>query len=154
MALIGKLIMSIEISSSGDVFHDIIRHKPHHFANVSPDKIHGCDILEGQPGAVGSVMCWHYTHDGKRNMLKEVIEEVDETNHKIVLKAIEGDLLNDLYKSFKIIFHVEPHGDGRQMATFTFEFEKLNPSVPYPTAFMDYEMELIKEMDAHHMTSK
>ncbi|XP_024988949.1 kirola-like [Cynara cardunculus var. scolymus] len=150
MALIGKLMMQIEISSHGDIFHDLLRHRPNDLASITPAKVHGCDILDGQLGAVGSVISWNYTHDGKKNTLKEIIEEVDETNHKIVMKVIEGDLVEDLYKSFTNIFHVEPHADGRQLATWTFEFEKLNASVPYPTVFMDYIMELIMEIDAHH----
>ncbi|KVH97670.1 hypothetical protein Ccrd_000228, partial [Cynara cardunculus var. scolymus] len=123
MALIGKLMMQIEISSHGDIFHDLLRHRPNDLASITPAKVHGCDILDGQLGAVGSVISWNYTH---------------------------GDLVEDLYKSFTNIFHVEPHADGRQLATWTFEFEKLNASVPYPTVFMDYIMELIMEIDAHH----
>ncbi|KAI3720121.1 hypothetical protein L6452_21031 [Arctium lappa] len=147
MGLTGKLIMYLDISSRGDVFHDIFRHKPHEFASISPDKIHGCDI-DGERGAVGSVLCWNYTLDGKKQTAKELIEEIDETNHKIVLKVIEGDLLEDLYKSFKIIFHVEPKGDG-QLAIWTLEFEKLNANVPYPTTFMDFLLDCTKEMDVH-----
>ncbi|XP_024989066.1 kirola-like [Cynara cardunculus var. scolymus] len=153
MGLIGKLIMSQEISSRGDIFHDLYRHKPNDIASISPDKIHGCDVLHGKRGDVGSIVCWSYTHDGKKNTLKEIVEEIDETNHKIVFKVIEGDLVKDLYKSFKCIFHVEPHGDGRQLATWTFEFEKLNMNVPYPTAFMDYVMELLREIDAHNTSN-
>ncbi|KAJ9563790.1 hypothetical protein OSB04_008950 [Centaurea solstitialis] len=144
MGLTGKLIM---ISSGGDVFYDILKHKPEEIAFVSPDKVHSCDI-EGQRGVIGSVLCWNYTLDGKRQTTKEIIEEVDEKKHKIVKKVIEGDLLGDLYKSFKIIFHVQPKGD-RQLAVWTLEFEKLNASVPYPTTFMDLLLNVTKEMGVH-----
>ncbi|KAJ9563787.1 hypothetical protein OSB04_008947 [Centaurea solstitialis] len=147
MGLKGKLIMSLDISSHGDIFHDIFKHRPDEFASVSPDKIHGCDI-DGQRGVVGSVLCWNYTVDGKKQTAKEVVEELDEKNHKIVMKVIEGDLLGDLYKSFKLIFHVEPKGDG-QLAVWTLEFEKLNKNVPYPTAFMDFLLDVTRDMDAH-----
>ncbi|XP_024988793.1 kirola-like [Cynara cardunculus var. scolymus] len=150
MGRIGKLIMYQDISSCGDMFHDLLRYRPHDIASISPDKVHGCDIVDGQPGVVGSVFCWNYTIDGKKQTTKTKIEEIDETNHKMVFNTIEGDLLGDLYKSFKIMFHVEPHGDGRQLATWTFEFEKLNTSVPYPTNFMDYLLAVTRDMDAHN----
>ncbi|XP_024987815.1 MLP-like protein 28 [Cynara cardunculus var. scolymus] len=125
MAVTGKLIMYVDINSRGDLFHDMLRHKPHDLASISPDKAHGCDV-DGEAGAVGSVLCWNYTHD------------IDEKKHKIVFNAIGGDLLGDLYKSFKLVFHVEPKDNG-ELAIWTFEFEKLNISVPYPTTFMDYK---------------
>ncbi|KAJ9563999.1 hypothetical protein OSB04_009159 [Centaurea solstitialis] len=149
MVLTGKLIMCLDISSRGDMFHDLFRHRPNDMASIIPDKLHGCDILEGERGAVGSVICWDYTQDGEKKRTKEIIEEVDETNHKIVLNVIEGDLLGDLYKSFKIIFHVEPKGDG-QLAIWTLEFEKLHKDVPYPTSFMDYILQVTIDIDAHN----
>ncbi|KAJ9563789.1 hypothetical protein OSB04_008949 [Centaurea solstitialis] len=139
--------MYLDISSGGDVFYDILTNKPEEIAFVSPDKVQGCDI-EGQRGVVGSMLCWNYTLDGKRQTTKEIIEELDEKNHKIVKKVIEGDLLGDLYKSFKRIFHVQPKGDAH-LAVLTVEFEKLNASVPYPTTFMDFWLNVTKEMDVH-----
>ncbi|XP_076940696.1 MLP-like protein 43 isoform X2 [Bidens hawaiensis] len=123
MALSGKLIAYVEISKGGDVFHDFIRHKPHELVAISPDKVHDCELHEGERGAVGSVFTWHYAHDGKKKFAKEIIESVNEENHTVVFKVIGGELVDELYKSFKVIFHVEPKGEG-QVAVLTFEFEK------------------------------
>ncbi|KAJ9563788.1 hypothetical protein OSB04_008948 [Centaurea solstitialis] len=135
------------INLGGDLFYDILRYKPEELASVAPDKVQSCDI-EGQLGVVGSVLYWKYTLDGKKQTAKEVIEELDEENHKIVLNVIDGDLLGDLYKSFKLIYHVEPKSDG-QLAVWTFEFEKMNTSVPYPTIFMDLLLGITMGMDVH-----
>ncbi|KAK1425705.1 hypothetical protein QVD17_21060 [Tagetes erecta] len=151
MALSGKLIGYVEINKKGDFFHNIIRHKPHEMVAIVPDKVHDCELHEGERGAVGSVITWHYTHDGKKKVAKEIIESVNEENHTIVLKVIGGELVDELYKSFKIIWHVEPKGD-KQMATLTFEFERPDTSVPYPTSLMDYLCNIFKEMDAHDNT--
>ncbi|KAM0047617.1 putative Bet v I/Major latex protein [Helianthus debilis subsp. tardiflorus] len=62
MALSGKLIGNVEISKSGDVFHDILRHKPHEVVATSPDKAHDCELHEGERGVTGSVISWHFTH--------------------------------------------------------------------------------------------
>ncbi|MFS8028768.1 putative Bet v I/Major latex protein [Helianthus anomalus] len=150
MALSGKLIGYVEISKTGDVFHDLLRHKPHEMVTIAPDKVHDCELHEGERGAVGSVITWHYTtHDGKRKTSKQIIESVNEENHTIVLKVIGGELVDGQYKSFTNTFHVEPKGDGK-VATWTFEFEKVDTSVPYPTIEMDYLCNLIKDLDAHN----
>ncbi|XP_076940695.1 MLP-like protein 43 isoform X1 [Bidens hawaiensis] len=151
MALSGKLIAYVEISKGGDVFHDFIRHKPHELVAISPDKVHDCELHEGERGAVGSVFTWHYAHEGKKQTSKQIIESVNEENHTIVLKVIGGVLVDGIYKSFTNTFHVEPKGD-KQVATWTFEFEKLDTRVPYPTAEMDYLCNLIKHLDAHNGT--
>ncbi|KAJ9564005.1 hypothetical protein OSB04_009165 [Centaurea solstitialis] len=54
------MVMYLDINSRGDVFHHIFRRKPHEFASVSPDKIHGCNI-DGKLGILGSILCWNYT---------------------------------------------------------------------------------------------
>ena len=76
-----------------------------------------------------------------------IIEAVDEEKHMIVFKVVDGFPL-ETYKSLTISFHVEPKGD-RKFATWTFEFEKLNASVPYPTASLDFNITGIKELDVH-----
>ncbi|KAJ0669396.1 putative Bet v I/Major latex protein [Helianthus annuus] len=119
MALSGKLIGYVEISKTGDVFHDLFRHNPHKIVEITPHKVHDCELHEGDRGVVGSIISWHYTH-------------------------------GELYKSFTIIFHVEPKGDGQEF-TWTFEFEKPDTSVPYPTSMMDYLCNLVKDLDAHNI---
>ncbi|KAI3733838.1 hypothetical protein L6452_13295 [Arctium lappa] len=152
MALTGKLIAHVEMNSGGKVLHDLLRHKPHDIASICPHKVHGCDLVSGQRGAVGSTIMWHYTHDGKQHSTKEIIEEIDEANQKIVFKVIDGELVEEIYKAFRLTFQVEPKQDGKQLGTWTFEFEKPNVSVPYPTSLMDYLCGIIKDMDDHATT--
>ncbi|KAJ9563997.1 hypothetical protein OSB04_009157 [Centaurea solstitialis] len=90
-----------------------------------------------------------YTRDGKKLTAKAMLEEVDEKNQKLVYNVIEGDLVEELYKSLKIIFHVEPKGDG-QLAIWTFKFEKTNTSMPYPTSYMHYILNVTRDLDAHN----
>ncbi|XP_071714584.1 kirola-like [Rutidosis leptorrhynchoides] len=147
MALTGQLIGQVEINSHADLVHDLLRYKPHDIPSICPHSVYRFDLISGEIGAVGSIICWTYPHEGKTKVTKELIEEVDETNHKIVFKLIEGDLL-DVYKAFTITFHVEPK-EGKQLVTWTFDFEKQNPSVPDPITVMDLLCSIIKDMDAH-----
>lgn len=62
MALTGKLVGQVEIKSSGDVFHEIFRNRPHHISNMSPNNVHGVDLHDGEWGAVGSAQYWKYNH--------------------------------------------------------------------------------------------
>ncbi|KAK3024603.1 hypothetical protein RJ639_044508 [Escallonia herrerae] len=119
----GKIVSQTEIKSDGDVFHKLWGSMPHHIPNIIPDKVQGCDLHEGEWGTIGSVIFWNYVHDGKAKVLKEVIDKVDEKNKTVILRAIEGDLL-DLYKSFVVTLHVDTKGENT-LVTWTFEYEKL-----------------------------
>ena len=59
---IGKLETDVEIKASAEKFHEMFRHKPHHLTHASSDKIHGCELHEGEWGQVGSVIYWNYFH--------------------------------------------------------------------------------------------
>lgn len=67
MGLIGKLIAAIEFKAGGDVFNELIRHNPHDLSKITPEKVQGCDLHEGQFGHVGTIITWRYTH-GKSPM--------------------------------------------------------------------------------------
>ncbi|XP_052520222.1 uncharacterized protein LOC128071376 [Budorcas taxicolor] len=145
MAL-SKMIKQIEIKSDGDVFHELIRHKPHNISSISPDKIQGCDLHEGEWGTVGFVIVWKYTHEC---VAKDIIEAIDEEKKSVTLNVIEGDL-KELYKTFLSTVHVDKHGVNN-LVTWTFEYEKLNEDVPDPDTLMDFSVNLTKDIETHHL---
>ncbi|KAL7590501.1 hypothetical protein Lser_V15G37233 [Lactuca serriola] len=145
MAQTVNLIGQVEITSGGDVLHDLLRFKPNDIPPMCSNKMYRCDLLSGQRGDVGSTICWNFTNDGKPQASKQIIEAVDEKNHKIVFKVIGGELV-EIYKTFTIIFHVEEKG-GKKFAIYTYEFEKPDEDVPYPTSLMDFMTTILKEMD-------
>ncbi|GJR72591.1 MLP-like protein 43 [Tanacetum coccineum] len=286
MALAGKLIGYVEISKTGDVFHDLFRHSPHKMVAMTRDKVHDCELHEGERGAVGSVITWHYTHAaatigiscisglvinniyGRKSLCSlssntvaittitllwddqrlvrrimlvvcptvrgeatrprgtlagegefgtsdaawealhqpwQIAQEASQhgapnwgrrpanssleklmrlnlsfsngypsvdtavmcakasmliqsrhlrsARFTAYVSNVGGELVDELYKSFTIILHVEPKGEG-QVATWTFEFEKPDTSVPYPTSMMDYLCDLVKDIDAHNNDTK
>lgn len=60
--LTGKMVSKTKIESGGDVFHELWSSNPHHVPNISPAKVQGCDLHEGEFGKAGSIVCWRYVH--------------------------------------------------------------------------------------------
>ncbi|KAF7131611.1 hypothetical protein RHSIM_Rhsim09G0094800 [Rhododendron simsii] len=60
MGLKGKMVRKIEIKSDGDKFLENYRYNPQHFSNMSPGNVRNVDFPQGDRGAVGSVIVWHY----------------------------------------------------------------------------------------------
>ncbi|KAK9928302.1 hypothetical protein M0R45_025445 [Rubus argutus] len=77
----------VEINVTPVKFHEYFTRRPHHISNVSPGKIQGCDLHEGDWGTVGSIIYWNYFHDGKAKVAKQLIEAIDDETNSITLKV-------------------------------------------------------------------
>ncbi|KAL1544893.1 kirola-like [Salvia divinorum] len=150
MGLHGKLIAAIEFKAGGDVFHEIMRYNPEHLSKATPDKVHGCDLHEGEFGHAGSIICWKYTHDGKVKRAKQVIQSIDEEKKLIQFKMLEGDLM-EIYKTFVITTHVETMNDI-DLVTWTLEYEMLNEDVEHPISLLSFFIDITKDIESHHLT--
>lgn len=60
MGLSGKKVVQVDIKGNGDVFHGLIRYTPNDLSKISPEHVKGCELLEGEWGAVGSIINWTY----------------------------------------------------------------------------------------------
>lgn len=61
MGVTGKLEVEVDIKCHGDIFHELFGQKPHNVPGITPDKIHTCDVHEGEFGKPGSIISWDYT---------------------------------------------------------------------------------------------
>ncbi|KAK3004196.1 hypothetical protein RJ639_018602 [Escallonia herrerae] len=111
------------------------------FPKISPDKIQGCDLHEGEWGTVGSVIFWNYVH------AKTTLNSI--CSYTISTVVIEGDLL-ELYKSFVATLHVDTKGENN-LVTWTFEYEKRSEDVEDPNTLMDFIVNLTKDIETHHL---
>ena len=59
---VSKLETDVHIKAAAKKFHDVFCRRTHHIANVSPVKINGVDIHQGEWGSQGSIMFWNYVH--------------------------------------------------------------------------------------------
>ncbi|CAA2980502.1 kirola-like [Olea europaea subsp. europaea] len=149
MGLLGKLVAQIEFKAGGDVFHELFTHRPHHVSTTAPEKVHGCDLHQGEFGKEGSIICWKYTHDGKKRVAKQVVEAIDEEKKSITFKMLEGDLM-ELYKNFIIKIHIETKGDI-DLVTWTLDYEMPNEDVPHPITLLAFFIDLTKAIESHHI---
>ncbi|XP_047309674.1 kirola-like [Impatiens glandulifera] len=138
----------IVIKSGGNVFHEIFNQRPQNITDMSPSNIQSVDLHEGEWGKVGTIGSWNYTHDGKQNMAKAVVQSIDEENKTVVYKVIGGHL-NEMYKTFITTLHVETEGENNTV-TWTFDYEKLSEGVEDPTSFMKFVTSLTKDIEKHH----
>ncbi|KAK4479721.1 hypothetical protein RD792_015253 [Penstemon davidsonii] len=148
MGLKGKLITQSEINCNGDIFHELIRHRPHHVASVIPDTVQSCDLHEGEFGRLGSVLFWNYTHEEKKMVVKTKIEAIDEEKKLVTFNITEGDVL-ELYKKFIVTMHIDTNGD-KHVVTWTFEYEKKYEEAPAPTSYIDLAISVTKGIEDHH----
>ncbi|GKU98018.1 hypothetical protein SLEP1_g11075 [Rubroshorea leprosula] len=146
----GKVETDVELKASAEKFHEVFCGRPHHISNVSPDKIQGVELHDGEWGKEGSIICWSYVHDGEAKIAKEKVEAIDPKNNSITFRVIEGDLLKE-YKSFIVKIDVTPKGEG-SVAHWTLEYEKLKDDVPHPETLLGFCSEVSKELD-NHLTS-
>ncbi|XP_062146193.1 MLP-like protein 31 [Alnus glutinosa] len=147
MTLFGKVEGDVEIKAPAEKFHEIFSGRPHHISNVTPEKIQGCALHEGDWGVEGSVIYWNYVHDGEAKAAKEKIVAIDDTNKSITFKVIEGDLLKE-YKDFVIVVQATPKGEGN-LVHWTMEYEKLKDDIPEPNSLLQFLIDVSKDIDAH-----
>ena len=84
--------------------------------------------------------------EGNFETFKERVE-VDDANKKVTLTALKGHCL-DLYKTYKVIYQVVPKSEVGSVKV-TIEYEKLNENVPPPTKYIDFIVNLFKDIDVH-----
>ncbi|XP_010427894.1 PREDICTED: MLP-like protein 43 [Camelina sativa] len=153
-SLVGKLETEVEIKASASKFHHMFAERPHHVSKATPDKIHGCDLHEGDWGKVGSIVIWNYVIDGKASMVKDMIEAVEPEKNLIKFKVIEGDLMKE-YKSFFVTIQVTPkHGGSGSVVHWLFEYEKINEEVAHPENLLQFAVGMSKEIDEHLLTEE
>lgn len=82
-------------------------------------------------------------------MAKERIEAVEPEKNLITFRVIEGDLLKE-YKSFVITIQVTPkRGGPGSVVHWHVEYEKIDDKVAHPETFLDFCVEVSKEIDEH-----
>ncbi|KAK7323470.1 hypothetical protein VNO77_26944 [Canavalia gladiata] len=142
-----KAETKVYINSSAEKFYDVLCNRTYHIAKIFTEKVQAVNIHKGEWGSEGSIISWNYIHDGKACVSKEVIEGVDKKNNKMTFKVIEGDLLEDFFKSFKFVLEVIPKGNGSEV-NWVLEYEKQKDNIPDPNTMLQFLTKMSKDIDA------
>ncbi|EEF37413.1 MLP-like protein 328 [Ricinus communis] len=140
----GQLEVEVEIKSSAEKFFNFWKVQPHQVPNHTPSNIQAVHVHEGDWETPGSIRIWHYTVEGKPGKLKERAE-LDEENKIVKLIGLEGDVFEH-YKVYNPIWHPKPKNEG-SLVTVAIEYEKRNSSVPVPQIYVDFMVNMTKEID-------
>ncbi|XP_050286430.1 MLP-like protein 43 isoform X3 [Quercus robur] len=147
MSLFGKVEAEIEIKASAYKFFEANSKRVADLPKHAPNFIQSVDLVQGEWGQEGCVVCWYFIFDGKAVMSKEVMEAIDDKNHSVTFKVI-GGILMELYKSFKFVVQATPKGEG-SLVRWTLEYEKLNVDDPESNTMLEFAIGLTKDIDAH-----
>ncbi|KAI3516634.1 hypothetical protein L1887_15557 [Cichorium endivia] len=148
MGLSGKKVAQVDIKCNVDVFLGLLRYRPNNLSKIAPDHVMGCELQEGEWGAIGSIVIWNYKIDGKSLFSKLVLEAADEKNKSITYTPVEGDAMLQIYKSLKAHLLVSENGENNSV-TWTLEYEKINEHVPDPDALLDLADKITKVIESH-----
>ncbi|GMJ04447.1 MLP-like protein 34 [Hibiscus trionum] len=145
MAQIRKMDCQVVIKSSAGKFYDAFRTKTRFLPKMSNGLIVDVKLLEGDWNNVVSVRLWSYVFEGKSQMVKDIFEEAEEENKRMVFKLVDGDFLH-FYDRWRNILSIAPIGEG-SLVKWTMEFEKRNEDIPDPVAAS--MIALTKNIDAY-----
>ncbi|KAJ4709996.1 MLP protein [Melia azedarach] len=64
-SLTGEVSANVEVQAPAAMIHEFLSSKLNQVPNACPEEVQAADLLEGEWGKAGSVICWHHTNDGK-----------------------------------------------------------------------------------------
>lgn len=89
---------------------------------------------------------------GNPQIVKELLDVVDNENYITIFKLIEGNVLEMLYKSFYSVAKVTQKDDheGGSLVRFTYKYEKQNENVPdLESKVLEMMINIVKNIDAY-----
>ncbi|KAK3442607.1 hypothetical protein EUGRSUZ_B02916 [Eucalyptus grandis] len=105
------------------------------------------EIHEGEWHTEGSIRKWTYSVEGKKETFKQKIQ-FDDKNKIATHVGIEGEVFN-YYKSYTAIWQAVLMDGGPDVVKVIIGYEKLNESMPHPVIYIDFLVNMTKDIDAH-----
>lgn len=77
---------------------------------------------------------------------------MDDENKSITFKVVEGEILNH-FNIFKSHLQVKAKDDDDEgsLVKWALEYEKVNEAVPDPRAYLDFAVNVTKDIETHHL---
>ncbi|KAF7827666.1 MLP-like protein 328 [Senna tora] len=135
MAQVGVLETTAQLKSPAEKFYKLLRTQNQQIPSACTDMVHDVEVLEGD------IKLWKFSIEGKEEVMKARIE-VDEANKSLTYVAVGGNI-RELYKSYRVIIKTEMSGNLK----LRLEYEKLNEQVPPPNKYLQFTINLMKQID-------
>ncbi|KAJ4710006.1 MLP protein [Melia azedarach] len=162
MSLVGQLETVVEVKTSAAQLHEVFSCMPYIVTITSPERVQSCELIQGEWGKEGSVICWRLTRalfccrtvllsDGSDPQIsKEIMEVIDNENSITIYKLIEGRML-ETYKNFFSIAKISPKDDDEgSLVYWTYKYEKHNEDAPdLDDKLIHMATNVIKNIDAY-----
>uniref|UniRef100_A0A803LBS8 Bet v I/Major latex protein domain-containing protein n=2 Tax=Chenopodium quinoa TaxID=63459 RepID=A0A803LBS8_CHEQI len=148
MSQLQRVEGEVELKCDADKFFDVWARKLYLAHGMSPEKVPKMELIEGEWHKVGAVMVGHYyiSNIGERAFLKTRVEELDEENKLVRYSYHDGQILKSFYKTLKSMIQITPKGEGC-IVKWSCEYEKMNEDVPEPNAYLDFMLDVAKDID-------
>ncbi|KAL1209485.1 MLP-like protein 31 [Cardamine amara subsp. amara] len=145
MAQMAKSMIEVEINVSADKIFQAIKATSRSVPKLSPEKILSVEEQVGDD--CKGTKNWTLSVDGKVEKMKERVE-IDEANKSMTVFVFEGDVMEN-YSSFKCNLQIIPKLNGRSIARWSWEYEKLHSDSPAPNKYMDFAVYLTKDIESN-----
>lgn len=146
-SMVGELEVDVEIKTPAHKYYHMLTGRPQDLPKVTPDNIKRCDVLEGEPGEVGSILFFNYVVDGQPKVAKKRIEALEPEKNLMVARIIDGDLMQE-FKSFLITVQATPmqRGPG-SVVKCQMKYERIDEKVADPENLLAAFVKASKDMD-------
>ncbi|KAL2897754.1 MLP-like protein 43 [Bienertia sinuspersici] len=150
----------IELKCHADKFFAAWVCKPLQIPNMCANKITKLELQDGEGHTVGAVKNWTYCF--KENGVAEntfslttKVEELDVEKRVITYSCHDGFIMKNYYKTLKSKMQVTPKSETNEgcIVKWSFEYEKMNEDVHEPNVYIDFLLELAKDVDAYCLSN-
>ncbi|KAL9235851.1 hypothetical protein vseg_010590 [Gypsophila vaccaria] len=149
MAQLRRAEGQVQLKCHADKFFGAMTQKTNLVHELCPDKFPKVELHEGTSWhSVGAVKTWHYVAYGKSEFVKTKVAEVNEKSMFVRYDYLDGHILRNYYNNFKSMFQVIRNNEGCYVK-WSFEYEKKSEDAPNAEIFIDFLLDVAKDMDAH-----
>ncbi|KMS99105.1 hypothetical protein BVRB_2g047870 [Beta vulgaris subsp. vulgaris] len=150
MAKLQRVEGEIELKCQADKYFDVWAQKIYTVKKMCPDKVQKIVLNEGDWNKVGGVVdvCYAINKVGENASLKARMNEIDEKAMSIRYSYHDGFVMEKYYKSFTSKVQAIPKGKGCTVK-WSFEYEKIQEEAPDANVYVDFMLDMSKDMDAH-----
>ncbi|XP_010553823.1 PREDICTED: MLP-like protein 328 [Tarenaya hassleriana] len=153
MASSGTYVGEVSLKGSAGQHYGRWRNENNLFPDAIGHHIQAVNLHHGEWHSHGSIRTWHYTCEGKQEVLKEK-REIDDEKQTLTAIGLEGNAMEELKViTFILQFGPNPNPNPNPsqgcVCKITVAWEKRNENAPEPIRYFKLVKQMVAEMDDH-----